>query len=156
MPVATNPLMDVLWTILISSLWVVWFALLYRVIVDIFRRHDFSGWRMTAWIVVAILLPFLGVFVYMATQKDGMTERKRARAAAKELEEAEFLRDIGSITEVELDAVRRKAAEHQTGLTESVTLTFGRRPEYRRAAPIQHEGRPVQTNTVRETVGVRG
>jgi hypothetical protein len=56
-----------------------------------------------------MLLPFLGVFAYMATQHDGMTERKIARAAAKEVEKAEFLRDIRAITQVEFDAVQQKA-----------------------------------------------
>ena len=133
MPVATNPLMDVLWTILISCLWVVWFALLYRVIADIVRRHDLSGWSMTGWIVVAILLPFLGVFAYLATQKDGMTERKRARAAARELENAEFLRDIGAMTQVEFDAVREKAPS---------ILTPGRPQDYLRAVPASMESTP--------------
>jgi Phospholipase_D-nuclease N-terminal len=114
MPVATNPFVEMLWAALIACLWVAWFALLFRVIRDIFRRRDLSGWGRTAWIVVAILLPFLGVFAYMATQHDGMTERKLARGAARQLEEAEFLRDIGAITQVEFDAVRQKAPK--TGL----------------------------------------
>jgi hypothetical protein len=109
MPVATNPFVDVLWTMLISCLWVAWFALLFRVVGDILRRRDLSGWGKMAWVVVAILLPFLGVFAYMATQHDGMTERKIARAAAMKLEEAEFLRDIRAITQVELDALKQKA-----------------------------------------------
>jgi Phospholipase_D-nuclease N-terminal len=132
MPVATNPFVEMLWAVLIACLWVAWFALLFSVIRDIVRRRDLSARVMTAWIVVAILLPFLGVFAYMATQKDGMTERKLARAAAREVEDAEFLRDIGAMTQVEFDAVRNKAPSISTP---------GRRPEYPRAAP---------------TVGVRG
>jgi Phospholipase_D-nuclease N-terminal len=108
MPVTTNPFVEMLWAVLIACLWVAWLALLFVVIGDIFRRRDLSGRVKTAWSVVAILLPFLGVFAYMATQKDGMTERKLARAAAKELEKAEFLGDIGAITQVEFDAVKRK------------------------------------------------
>jgi hypothetical protein len=109
MPVATNPFVEMLWAVLIAFLWVAWFALLFRVIRDIFRRRDLSGWGKTAWIVFAILLPFVGVFAYMATQHDGMTERKLARGAAREVENAEFLRDIGAITQVEFDTVKRKA-----------------------------------------------
>jgi hypothetical protein len=107
MPVANDPFVDVLWTMLIAGLWVAWLVLLLRVVGDIFRRRDLSGWGKTAWVVVAILLPFLGVLAYMATQKDGLTERRSARAAANELEKAEFLRDIGAITQVEFDAVKR-------------------------------------------------
>ena len=115
MPVATNPFGDVLWTILIPCLWVAWFALLFIVIGDILRRRDLSGRGKTAWIVVAILLPFLGVFAYMATQKDGMTERWIARAAAREVEKGEFLFDIGAITQVELNAVKQKASRTRMG-----------------------------------------
>jgi hypothetical protein len=110
--------MPVLWTMLITCLCVAWLALLFRVIGDIFRRRDLSGRGKTAWIVVAILLPFLGVFAYMATQKDGMTERRVARAAAKELEKAEFLRDIGAITQVEFDAVKQKVGSQNDAMTE--------------------------------------
>jgi hypothetical protein len=108
MSVATNPFVDMLWAVLFSCLWVVWLALLFRVMGDILRRRDLSGRVKTAWSVVAILLPFLGVFAYMASQNDGMTERRIARAA-KEVENAEFLLDIGAITRVELDAVKQEA-----------------------------------------------
>jgi hypothetical protein len=110
MPVATNPLGDVLWTLLIPCVCLAWLALLSMVVGDIFRRRDLSGLGKMAWVVVAILLPFLGVFAYMATQRDGMTERRLARAAAREVEKAEFLRDIGTITQVEFEAVKQKAA----------------------------------------------
>jgi type VI protein secretion system component VasK len=147
MPVATNPFVEMLWAVLIACLWVAWFALLFRVIRDIFRRRDLSARVMTTWIVVAILLPFLGVFAYMATQKDGMTERKLARAAAREVEDAEFLRDIGAMTQVEFDAVRSKAPSISTP---------GRPPEYLRAAPTQRGEHSVKLKAARETVGVGG
>jgi hypothetical protein len=118
MPVGTIPFADLLWAMLISTLWVAWLVLLFRVIGDIFRRRDLSGRGKTAWIVVAILLPFLGVFAYMVTQHDGMTERKIARAAAKELEEAEFLRDIRAISQVEFDAVKQKVVSQNDAMTE--------------------------------------
>jgi len=114
MPVATNPFPDVLWTTLISCLLLAWLALLFRVIADIVGRRDRSAWRKAAWILVAVLLPFVGVFVYAASQRDGMSERRMARAAAREVEKAEFLLDIGAITQVELDAVRLRAPS--TGL----------------------------------------
>jgi hypothetical protein len=110
MPVETDPFIEMLWGVLIACLWVAWLTLLFRVMGDIFRRRDLSGRVKTAWSVVAILLPFLGVFAYMAWQHDGMTERRIARAAAKEVENAEFLLDIGAITQMELDAVKQEAS----------------------------------------------
>ena len=106
MPVATNSFPDV-WTMLISCLWVALLALLFLVVADVVRRRDLSGWGKAAWIVVAVLLPFAGVFVYLASQRDGMNQRRLARSAAKDVERAEFLRDIGAITQVEFDAVKQ-------------------------------------------------
>jgi hypothetical protein len=126
---ADYPFLDVLWTMIIFFLWVVWFWLLFTVFADIFRRHDISGWKKTIWIIFTILLPFLGVFVYIVSQSKGMTERnlERARAqqahfdqyvreaagggggAAAEIDKAKQLLDQGAITQAEFDAIKQKA-----------------------------------------------
>jgi hypothetical protein len=123
------PFWDLLWTMAIFFVWVLWIWLLFTVFADIFRRHDISGWAKTGWIVFAILLPFLGVFVYLITQNVGMTERnlQRARArrdrfddyvrdtagegtgAAVEIERAKQLLDAGAITQSEFEALKQKA-----------------------------------------------
>ena len=69
------PFLDVMWTMAIFFVWILWFWLLFTVFADIFRRRDLSGLGKTGWIVFAILLPFLGVFIYLITQNVGMTER---------------------------------------------------------------------------------
>jgi NADH:ubiquinone oxidoreductase subunit 6 (subunit J) len=73
------PFWDLAWTLAIVYLLVVWVLLLFSVFADIVRRHDISGWGKTGWIVFAVLLPFLGVFVYVITQNVGMTERRLRR-----------------------------------------------------------------------------
>ena len=121
------PFLDVVWTMLIFFLWVVWFWLLFTVFADVFRRTDLSGWGKTGWIVFTIVLPFLGVFVYLITQGFGMTERnlqrtQAARAdfdeyvrdtagggAAAEIERAKKLLDSGAITQAEFDSIKQKA-----------------------------------------------
>lgn len=121
------PFLDVVWTMLIFFLWVVWFWLLFTVFADVFRRNDLSGWGKTGWIVFTIVLPFLGVFVYLITQSAGMTERnlqrtQAARAefddyvrdtagggAAAEIERAKKLLDSGAITQAEFDSIKQKA-----------------------------------------------
>ena len=127
---ADYPFLDLMWTMLIFFIWILWFWLLFTVFADIFRRHDISGWMKTAWLIFTILLPFLGVFVYLITQNTGMTERnlERARAqkaqfddyvretaggsggggAAAEIERAKGL-DSGAITQSEFDAIKQKA-----------------------------------------------
>jgi Short C-terminal domain/Phospholipase_D-nuclease N-terminal len=128
--VATSyPFLDLMWTMVIFFLWILWFWLLFTVFADIFRRHDLSGLGKTGWIVFTILLPFLGVFIYLITQNVGMTERnlERSRAqrdqfdqyvrqtaeggggAAAEIDKAKQLLDSGAITQAEFEAVKQKA-----------------------------------------------
>ena len=126
---ADYPFLDLMWTMVIFFVWILWFWLLFTVFADIFRRHDLSGWGKTAWIIFTILLPFLGVFVYLITQNVGMTERnlQRARAerdryddyvrqtagagggAAAEIERAKQLLDSGAINQAEFDSLKQKA-----------------------------------------------
>jgi len=125
---ADYPFLDVMWTILVFFVWVAWFMLLFRVFADIFRRHDISGWGKTGWLIFTIVLPFLGVFVYLISQNEGMTQRNldRARAqqvrfddyvresaggggAAAEIDKAKQLLDSGAITQAEFDAIKQKA-----------------------------------------------
>ena len=124
------PFLDVMWTMAIFFVWILWFWLLFTVFADIFRRHDLSGLGKTGWIVFAILLPFLGVFIYLITQNVGMTERslQRSRAArdrfdddirrtaggsgggaAAEIDRAKQLLDSGSITQAEFETLKQKA-----------------------------------------------
>jgi hypothetical protein len=125
---ADYPFLDVVWTLLIFFAWVIWFWLLITVFADIFRRHDIGGGTKTLWIIFVIILPFLGVFIYLLTQNDGMTERNQQRmeraqaqsadyirsvassgGAAGEIEKAKGLLDSGAITQAEYDAIKQKA-----------------------------------------------
>ena len=125
---ADYPFLDLMLTMVIFFLWILWFWLLITIVADIFRRHDISGAKKTLWIVFTILVPFLGVFVYLITQNVGMTERQleRTRAqrdqfddyvrqtassggAAAEIEKAKQLLDSGAITQAEFETMKQKA-----------------------------------------------
>ena len=125
---ADYPFLDVLWTMLIFFAWIIWFWLLITVFADVFRRHDTSGFAKVLWIIFVIILPFLGVFIYLIANHDGMTQRsmKQAQAqqaqmddyvrsvagsggAAAEIERAKGLLDSGAITQAEFDAIKAKA-----------------------------------------------
>jgi len=126
---SSYPFLDVLWTLFIFFLWVIWFWLLFTVFIDVFRRHDISGGKKTLWLIFVIILPFLGVFIYIITQNDGMTQRNIERAqaqrsqfdqyvretagasggAAAEIDAAKKLLDQGTITQAEFDAIKQKA-----------------------------------------------
>ena len=120
---------DFFWSMLVFFLWIMWFWLLFTIWTDIFRRHDISGGMKAVWLVFTIVVPFLGVFVYLITQDDGMKERgiERARrqrqeldsyvretagsggGAAAEIERGKDLLDRGVITQEEFDALKRNA-----------------------------------------------
>jgi ABC-type multidrug transport system fused ATPase/permease subunit len=124
---ASYPFLDVLWTMFIFFLWIIWFWLLFTVFVDVFRRHDIGGGRKALWLIFVIILPFLGVFIYIIAENDGMTQRNIERAqaqraqlddyvretasggAAAEIANAKTLLDQGTITQAEFDAIKQKA-----------------------------------------------
>ncbi|MFC9328487.1 SHOCT domain-containing protein [Kitasatospora sp. NPDC057015] len=77
---ADYPLLNVFWTMLWFFLWILWFMLLFRILVDLFRDDSLSGWGKAGWAVFLILLPFLGVFVYLIARGRGMGERDMRQA----------------------------------------------------------------------------
>ena len=84
--------LDVFWSMLVFFVWVLWFILLFRVIIDIFSRHDIGGGSKVLWILFVILLPFLGVFIYLIANNDGMTQRTIAKAQAQQQQMDEYVR----------------------------------------------------------------
>jgi Short C-terminal domain/Phospholipase_D-nuclease N-terminal len=129
MLIADYTFLDAFWTLIVFFLWILWFWLLFTVFADIFRRHDLSGWGKAGWLIFTIVLPFLGVFVYLVSQNEGMTQRNVERAqaqraqldtyvreaagsgggAAAEIGRAKELLDSGAITQAEFDAIKQKA-----------------------------------------------
>ncbi|MFF7792888.1 SHOCT domain-containing protein [Streptomyces sp. NPDC007991] len=78
------PLLSVFWSILLFFLWIMWFVLLFRVVVDIFRDDDLTGWAKAGWLAFTILLPFLGVFVYVVARGKNMGRREMSQARAQQ------------------------------------------------------------------------
>ncbi|MEU2267925.1 SHOCT domain-containing protein [Streptomyces olindensis] len=74
------PLLSAFWTMLVFFLWIMWFVLLFRIVLDIFRDDSMSGWGKAGWLVFCIVLPFLGVFVYVVARGKDMGRREVAQA----------------------------------------------------------------------------
>jgi hypothetical protein len=125
---ADYPFLDIFWTMLVFFVWVSWFMLLFRVIGDIFRRHDIGGGAKVLWLILVIIVPFLGVFFYLIAESKGMAERSIERVqasqqqfddyvretvssggAAAEIDRATQLLDSGAITQAEFEAIKAKA-----------------------------------------------
>jgi hypothetical protein len=78
------PLLGVFWTFLWFFIWIAWIMLLFKVIFDIFRSHDLGGWGKALWVIFVIVLPFLGVFVYLIARGHSMRDRDIADAQAQQ------------------------------------------------------------------------
>jgi alkanesulfonate monooxygenase SsuD/methylene tetrahydromethanopterin reductase-like flavin-dependent oxidoreductase (luciferase family) len=87
------PVLGAFWTILWIFLWVMWIFLLFRVIVDVCRDDSLSGWAKTGWLVFAIILPFLGVFVYVIARGKDMGKREQAHARGQKEEMDRYVRE---------------------------------------------------------------
>ncbi|MFE9424651.1 SHOCT domain-containing protein [Kitasatospora sp. NPDC006697] len=74
------PLLDIFWTMLWFFLWILWLFLLVRIFMDVFRSDDLSGWGKAGWSVFLVLLPFLGVLVYLIARGGAMSGRERQQA----------------------------------------------------------------------------
>ncbi|MGW5615276.1 SHOCT domain-containing protein [Streptomyces sp. NPDC003877] len=74
------PLLSAFWTILVFFLWIMWFVLLFRIVFDIFRDDSMSGWGKAGWLVFCIVLPFIGVFVYVVARGKDMGRREITQA----------------------------------------------------------------------------
>jgi hypothetical protein len=125
---ADYPFLDILWTMFIFFLFIIWIWILITVFADIFRRKDIGGGMKAIWIIFVIVLPYLGVLIYLIANHDGMADRNIAQiqkqqqatdayiqsvagsgGAAAEIEKAKGLLDSGAITQAEFDAIKQKA-----------------------------------------------
>ncbi|MFJ8046953.1 PLDc N-terminal domain-containing protein [Streptomyces luteogriseus] len=78
------PLLSAFWSMLWFFLWIMWFVLLFRVVLDIFRDDSLSGGAKAGWLVFCVVLPFLGVFVYVLARGRHMGRRETDRARAQQ------------------------------------------------------------------------
>jgi hypothetical protein len=74
MMATTYPFLSIFWTMMIFVFWVIWIWLVITVLADVFRRKDLSGWAKAGWTVFVIVLPFLGVLIYMVVHGTGTPE----------------------------------------------------------------------------------
>ena len=130
MPIgAEYPLLNIIWTMFVFFLFIFWLMIVFKVIIDIFRRKDCGGGTKTLWLIFVIFLPFLGVFMYLITQGQHMAERDAEQMMAQKQELDEYVRGVaggaggaageiaqanklladGAITQEEFDKIKAKA-----------------------------------------------
>jgi hypothetical protein len=124
---ADYPFMDVLWSMIIFFFWVIWIWIVITVLIDVFRRHDIGGFAKALWVIFVVILPWLGVLIYLIAEHDGMRERSMKQAqtekkafdeyvrgaggggSAADIAKAKDLLDAGTITQEEFEGLKAKA-----------------------------------------------
>ncbi|MGW1494648.1 SHOCT domain-containing protein [Streptomyces sp. NBC_00191] len=125
------PVLGAFWTVMWIFLWIIWLMLLFRIIIDIFRDHEMSGWAKTAWLIFVLIIPFLGVLVYVIARGNQMGKREirhaqeqqaavdtyiretaadagGAKSQADELAKLSELKAKGDLSEAEFQAAKEK------------------------------------------------
>lgn len=74
------PVLGAFWTILMIFLWVIWFWVLITIFIDLFRSHDLSGWAKALWFLFVLIIPLVGVLVYLVVRGGSMHERSVRQA----------------------------------------------------------------------------
>jgi hypothetical protein len=87
---------DVIWSMIVFFLWILWFWMLFTVLGDLFSRHDIGGWAKTGWCIFVIVLPFLGIFIYLIAEGHGMAQRAASRMQAQQSQMEDYVRSVAA------------------------------------------------------------
>jgi len=129
LPMAADyPFMDVFWSMIIFFFWVIWIWIVITVLMDVFRRRDIGGFAKALWVIFVVILPWLGVLIYLIVEHNGMRDRSESQAreqkqqfdsyvreaagssdSASQIAQAKQLLDSGAITQAEFDSLKAKA-----------------------------------------------
>ena len=93
---ADYPFLDIFWTMIIFFAWVIWIWMVIAIFADLFSRHDISGWVKAAWSVFIIVVPFLGVLVYLIVHSSDMAERRAGEAKAQQADFDSYVQSVAS------------------------------------------------------------
>ncbi|MCH8984737.1 MAG: SHOCT domain-containing protein [Acidobacteria bacterium] len=107
------PLLDLFWSMLWFFLFFVWIWLLITIFADIFRS-EISGWGKAGWTLFVIILPFLGVLIYLIANGDDMQTRAVQQASSREQAQREYIQSVSSSSS-SADELSRFAALRDSG-----------------------------------------
>jgi UPF0716 family protein affecting phage T7 exclusion len=128
MVASSYPFLNVVWTMFVFFAWVIWIWFLIYILIDVYRRHDLSGWGKAGWTIGLIFVPFLVALIYLITQGSAMAERRAQEAQQYQTQADDYIRsvaaasdpteqiakgkqllDSGAITQAEFEALKQKA-----------------------------------------------
>ena len=93
---SSYPLLNLFWTMLEFFVWVIWIWLLIWVFIDIFRSRDLSGWGKALWFLFVLLIPLIGVLVYLIVRGGSMHERAVQDARQQDSEFRQYVQQAAS------------------------------------------------------------
>jgi putative oligomerization/nucleic acid binding protein/phospholipase D-like protein len=110
---------DVMWSMFVFFAWILFFWMLFVVFGDLFSRTDLSGWAKAGWTLFVIILPFLGIFVYLIAQGKSMGERAQQRAEAQKAQVDDYVRSVASSSSPTDEIARGKELFDQGAITQA-------------------------------------
>ena len=113
---ADYPFLDVFWTMVVFFVWIIWIWLLISIIADVFRRRDASGFTKVLWIVFVIVVPFLGVFVYLIARGRKMQEHAIDAAKAQDAAMREYVQNVTSSSSSSADEIAKLVDLRERGV----------------------------------------
>jgi Short C-terminal domain len=110
------PLMDLFWTMLWFFLFIAWIWLIIAVIADVFRSRDLSGWGKGLWVLFVILMPWLGVLVYLVARGHEMGERALQDSMDRDEANRQYIQSIATSSISTADELGKLAALRDSGV----------------------------------------
>jgi ABC-type multidrug transport system fused ATPase/permease subunit len=114
------PILDFFLTMLYFFLFVIWIWLLIMVFMDVFRSHDMGGWAKALWLIFIIVLPFLGVFVYLIARGGKMHERQAQDATSQQKAFDQYVRQTAGAGDNTADQLSKLADLKSQGVLTDV------------------------------------
>ena len=108
------PLLSLFWAMLWFFMFIIWIWLLITIFVDIFRSRDMGGFAKAMWVLFVIVLPFLGVLVYVIARGHGMQERQLKEAAEAQKMQQDYIKEVAG-SDSTADQLTKLAALHDSG-----------------------------------------
>src|SRR3974390_1108106 len=105
----TYPLLNIFWTMLEFFVFFLWIWLLIVIFMDIFRSHDIGGFAKALWVIFVIILPFLGVLVYLIARGGKMHERAEQEAASQQKAFDQYVRQTAGTSASSADELSKLA-----------------------------------------------
>jgi len=110
------PILSFFWWMLIFFMWIIWIWLLITVFIDIFRDKSLNGFAKALWVLFVIIVPLLGVLVYLIARGDSMQDRQIDQAVAVQKRQEQYIREVSGSGSSSAEELTKLAELHKNGV----------------------------------------